>query len=51
MILDSDSVEFGGHGRLTQDQEHFTTGDVVPGQHHLSLYLPNRTGIVLSAVD
>jgi 1,4-alpha-glucan branching enzyme len=51
MILDSDSVEFGGHGRLTQDQDHFTTVDAVPGRHHLSLYLPNRTGIVLRAVD
>ena len=51
MILDSDSIEFGGHGRLTQNQEHFTTGDVAPGQHHLSLYLPNRTGIVLRTID
>jgi hypothetical protein len=50
MILDSDSVEFGGLGRLTQDQEHFTTADSVPGRHHLILYLPNRTGIVLRAV-
>ncbi len=51
MILDSDSVEFGGHGRLTQEQEHFSVSDGVSGGHYLRLYLPTRTGIVLKADD
>ena len=49
MILDSDAQEFGGHGRLTPDQEHITLLDSSQpvGQSTLSLYLPNRTAIVL----
>ncbi|MFZ0132946.1 MAG: alpha amylase C-terminal domain-containing protein [Desulfobacterales bacterium] len=49
MILDSDSEAFGGHGRLTPGQEHFSVADGANGPHHLSLYLPHRTGIVLEA--
>ena len=49
MILDSDAKEFGGHGRLVLNQEHITLLDSSrpAGQFHLSLYLPNRTAIVL----
>jgi 1,4-alpha-glucan branching enzyme len=49
MILDSDAKEFGGHGRLVLNQEHITLLDSSrpAGQSHLSLYLPNRTAIVL----
>jgi 1,4-alpha-glucan branching enzyme len=51
MILDSDHTDFGGHGRLVQDQLHFTTSDTATGVHRLHLYLPNRTAIVLEQVD
>ena len=52
MIMDSDSVEYGGHGRLHQGQRHFTAsekkGEKV--RHSLSLYLPTRTALVLASV-
>jgi 1,4-alpha-glucan branching enzyme len=51
MILDSDNTEFGGHGRLDPDQSHLSL-PAEGGQaaiHRLSLYLPTRTTIVLSA--
>jgi 1,4-alpha-glucan branching enzyme len=53
MLLTSDATQYGGHGRLTADQKHL----VLPeknghnGQHHLSLYLPSRTAIVLQHLD
>ncbi len=45
MIFDSDDLQFGGHGRLQPAQRHLTlkTGN----EHFLSLYLPNRTALVL----
>jgi 1,4-alpha-glucan branching enzyme len=46
MILDSDTLSYGGHGRLTPDQIHFTLQKEEKG-HYLSLYLPTRTAIVL----
>ncbi len=49
MILNSDSLEFGGHGRLKECQFHFSTLDV-SGPHErnlLRLYLPTRTALVL----
>jgi hypothetical protein len=49
MLLTSDAARYGGHDRLTADQKHLTLPEKSghPGQHHLSLYLPNRTAIVL----
>jgi 1,4-alpha-glucan branching enzyme len=49
MLLDSDSPEYGGHGRLQPRQMHFTIiGDSkVQKQHMLSLYLPARSAFVL----
>jgi 1,4-alpha-glucan branching enzyme len=49
IILDSDDVKYGGHGRLRKDQEHFTIHEKREGQirHFISLYLPTRTAIVL----
>ena len=44
MIMDSDAMEYGGHGRLRKGQRHFTA----PA---LSLYLPTRTALVLAPVD
>ena len=49
MILDCDATEYGGHGRLTPNQSHFTIMDKpkTQNQHMLSLYLPARSAFVL----
>ena len=53
MILDSDSSEFGGLGRLLPDQELFTRPESAGSSdnHFLSLYLPTRTSVVLKKID
>jgi 1,4-alpha-glucan branching enzyme len=54
MIMDSDALEYGGHGRLQRGQRHFTAPALnlsalsLPA---LSLYLPTRTALVLASVD
>ncbi len=54
MVLDTDDAAFGGHGRLTPQQAHFTldaeTG-AARSAARLSLYLPSRTAIVLLKED
>lgn len=49
MILDCDAPEYGGHGRLVPDQEHYTisTDFGAQSRHMLSLYLPARSAFVL----
>jgi 1,4-alpha-glucan branching enzyme len=49
MLLTSDAALYGGHGRLTADQEHLTLPEKNghEDRHYLSLYLPNRTALVL----
>jgi 1,4-alpha-glucan branching enzyme len=49
MILDSDAPKYGGHGRLSPQQNHFTTMDNAEAetQQMLSLYLPARSAFVL----
>jgi 1,4-alpha-glucan branching enzyme len=49
MILDSDATEFGGHGRLIPNPEHttLTSSSQSAGQASISIYIPNRTVIVL----
>ncbi len=49
VILDSDSTDYGGHGRLAAEQEHFTLQkETMHGERNLlSLYLPTRTAVVL----
>jgi len=49
MVLDSDAPEFGGHGRLTQNQVHHSLPieGVEAVAQRLQLYLPSRTAIVL----
>jgi 1,4-alpha-glucan branching enzyme len=49
MILDSDDAKYGGHQRLVSGQEHLTLFDEKNSRKHhfLSLYLPNRTAVVL----
>ena len=51
MIFDTDRPEYGGHGHLTINQEHFTLyekNDASGYRHFLSLYLPARTGLVMA---
>jgi 1,4-alpha-glucan branching enzyme len=51
IVLDSDDRAYGGHGRVDNAQTHFTLTPTHPDHppHRLSLYLPNRTALVLSA--
>ena len=53
MIMDSDALEYGGHGRLRRGQRHFTAFETTgENRHALSLYLPTRTVLVLAkAID
>ena len=52
LVLDSDDVKFGGHGRLVSEQIHYTSTENGTGKRErLSLYLPNRTGFVLQPID
>jgi 1,4-alpha-glucan branching enzyme len=50
MILDSDAPKYGGHGRLDNQQDHFTIVNNTEGksQNMLSLYLPTRSAFILS---
>ena len=49
MIFNTDALEYGGHGRLSRGQTHFTMTDTASGQmkHMICLYLPSRTALVL----
>ncbi|MCP4670821.1 MAG: 1,4-alpha-glucan-branching enzyme [Desulfobacula sp.] len=49
MVFNSDDIQFGGEGRLKNHQTHFTIYNPIESgkQNLLSLYLPNRTAIVL----
>ena len=49
MIVDSDAAQFGGHGRLVADQQHFSMADGCSNEifYQLSLYLPCRSAQVL----
>jgi 1,4-alpha-glucan branching enzyme len=49
MLLTSDAGIYGGHGRLTDAQEHLTLPEKTDhgSKHHLSLYFPSRTALVL----
>ncbi len=49
VALSSDDQQFGGHGRVQQDQQYFTT----PGAHgdNIQAYLPARSGLVLRRID
>ena len=52
MVLNSDDIKYGGHGRLAMEQVHFTAFDKgVEMRNTLSLYLPSRTGIVLQLME
>ena len=52
-VLDSDSIEFGGYGRVDDKMEHFTLMDPLykkVRKEWLKLYLPARSAIVLKKV-
>ena len=52
-VLDSDSIEFGGYGRVDDKLEHFTLMDPLykkVRKEWLKLYLPARSAIVLKKV-
>ncbi len=53
VLLDSDAPEVGGHGRLDPRQAHVTLCEPEAGRarHHLSLYLPSRSALVLGKSD
>ena len=53
LILDSDSENFGGHGRLTPSQHFFTKPYTRGSEIHnkISIYLPSRTALVLRRVN
>lgn len=49
VVLDSDSVEMGGHGRVDPSTEYFSTPLPWNGRDHfVQLYLPTRTALVLA---
>jgi 1,4-alpha-glucan branching enzyme len=49
IVLNSDDAQFGGYSRVDNSQTHFTLPPTHPDHppHRLSLYLPNRTALVL----
>ena len=49
IILDSDSRDYGGHGRIAAGHEHFTLFEEARHgtRNMLQLYLPTRTAVVL----
>ena len=52
-VLDSDSMEFGGYGRIDDNLEHFTLMDPLYKKQRkewLKLYLPARSAMVLKKV-
>jgi len=52
-VLDSDSIEFGGYGRVDDNLEHFTLQDPLykkVRKEWLKLYLPARSAMVLRKV-
>lgn len=53
IVLNTDDAVFGGHRRVDNSQEHFTRPKSPnhPQDQCLSLYLPNRTALVLENFD
>ncbi|OPY91129.1 MAG: 1,4-alpha-glucan branching enzyme GlgB [Syntrophus sp. PtaU1.Bin208] len=54
LILNSDALEFGGHGRIQPEQVYFTTPETLPQghiRHYASLYLPTRSVLVLKKME
>jgi len=52
IILDSDALEFGGHGRLDHSTDYFTFDEGFAGrQYSMMVYAPCRTCFALARVD
>lgn len=55
VVLNSDDTRYGGHGRVHNAVHHFTLQAAPPSHdqawNRLSLYLPNRTALVLAPVE
>ncbi len=50
VILNSDNVLFGGHGRIDENVEHFSYFDGIWNVNRLKIYITNRTAVVLKRV-
>lgn len=50
IMLNSDHENFGGHGRINEEMLYTTRYDEATSTNRLSIYLTNRTAIVLSKV-
>lgn len=46
LVLNSDNLEFGGHGRIDEKLTYHTLFDEQAGRHYLSVYNTNRTALV-----
>jgi 1,4-alpha-glucan branching enzyme len=51
VILNTDSPEFGGHGRIDESVTHFTYYDGIFNTHRLKIYNTSRTALVLKKMD
>jgi len=51
IVLDSDADAYGGHCRVDAVCRHFTMPADTTGDHHLRLYLPSRSALVLERID
>lgn len=51
IILNSDSWQFGGHGRIDETLDYYTLFDEQAGRHYLSVYNINRAALVLKKAD
>ena len=50
IILSTDNVKFGGHGRIKEDMHYATRFDEATSTNRLSIYSTNRTALVLKKV-
>jgi 1,4-alpha-glucan branching enzyme len=52
IILDSDALQYGGHGRIDSSRHHFTMPERDNNRtiNNISLYLPTRTALILKQV-
>ena len=50
LVLDTDALRFGGHGRITSPRYPVQTGDFGGREQSVFLYLPSRTALVLAPV-
>ncbi len=51
IVLNTDNVKFGGHGRINEEMLYATRFDEGTSSHYLSIYSTNRTAIVFKKAD